>query len=597
MILRLAPSTDAEALIHIDDQPAPIALGWANSKVCYEKACHDVSAAFCDYRRLAARAPYHFLLVEGSKYWIRTDRLDGALLWSYNLHLLVESISQTSATILQIEASAPPAFLSLCVTRHRLQLVYIDRATKDSRCTKKGSRIATAKTLFRFVIRDLQTIARLYVSTSRLRQALKPTCESLRFSNSKASLPSPPTLPLVLLAIGGLKSHRFGYLLKCLSRNYSLLLFSPKEDLSAHVADNHQFFSPYQFISKAVFFTCIIRSIYLLALQEFCLAFLGSKYKFFVTFFRQSPAGLLQIILNLSALKHAFSALNPSLVVSQGSYNGPHTKRIFFAASLAHVPSISIEQKIIFPNNLAYIRLQDDANLAMPSAYIVAHEFSKKSLESWGLDPASIDVGYRGPILNAENTPLSIAESPSIDLESDFVIASRNRQPLLVLFSDSSRVNLSLLRYIDGLADDHHFFLVREHPNLPIDQQPEALRFLESSLWINCTSHPWSFLRSFDSVIAISSCSSAGLEAIEYGAAIIWLPFCSDLSVVHSSMIDAVGEICLTPHDLKSLLEDLVNHDHFSVLYRRQLEVFIKMQLRPSGDLVSSVLRRAQFLS
>jgi hypothetical protein len=87
-VIRLAPSSDLTALIHVNHHTAPFYLGWSLATHCYYEACEEVMAVFNLYRTIVPKVPLHLLLSDQSKHWIRDDRISGALLWSYNLNLL-----------------------------------------------------------------------------------------------------------------------------------------------------------------------------------------------------------------------------------------------------------------------------------------------------------------------------------------------------------------------------------------------------------------------------------------------------------------------------------------------------------------------------
>jgi len=158
---------------------------------------------------------------------------------------------------------------------------------------------------------------------------------------------------------------------------------------------------------------------------------------------------------------------------------------------------------------------------------------------------------------------------------------------LLILLSDSEKVNLNIIDYIKNLETSNFILLIREHPNLPLSSQSKALGALDLGSWLNCTSWPWSILKSFDSVIAIAAHSSAGLEAIAYGAVLIWIPFCTDLSVTYATMINSVGEICATKDELRALVASLERNDVYFSVRNSQLTKLRDMNLKPSGDLIT----------
>jgi hypothetical protein len=592
-IIRLAPSSDAAALIHVDNYTAPFYLGWSMATYCYRKACEDVMEAFELYRTMVPRVAIHFLLSEGSKHWIRDDRISGALLWSYNLNLLAEVVEATQCKQLHIECDAPLEFLQECRNRYSLDL--IGRQTKRSADCPVGWRWKLRqglKSLTHSVSQDIAYTKRIYANLCRRRHGYQSTSRNLANQalkcGSEIGLSGPR--PTVFIGIQGLTTHRFGGLIRVLEESYNLIPFFPHEDLNKSQLDIPGLTSIYGLIGKRAFMLCIVKVLYLLGVQSLCLWLMRVRRPFFAHFFYQEYRDILQVSVSLLGLRQMFSAHGPTVVVAQGSYNGPHTKRIFNAASMAGAHTISIEQKIIFPDQFAYQRVAGDSISGMPNSYIVAHKASGEALVSWGIDPKKVKVGYRGPILNVEKTELDTSRN-SMEYEYNKIIESAgNRQCLLLLLSDSESVNLNILTHVNHLAAEKYILLIREHPNVPLQCQPTALGALELMSWANCSSWPWSIMHSFDSAIAIAACSSAGLEAIEFGAVLIWLPFCTDLSVTYASMINSIGEICRTADELQVLAASLEDPDNYASLRSSQQRIFREMKLRPSGDLISCTL-------
>jgi hypothetical protein len=315
------------------------------------------------------------------------------------------------------------------------------------------------------------------------------------------------------------------------------------------------------------------------------------KNPFLVTYFKQSYRDILQVVLSLYGLKELFASCKPAIAIIQGSYNGPHTKRILHAAHMAKIPTILIEQKIIFPDQFAYQLVKGDWNSGISDTYIVAHKASRNALISWGINPNLVEVGYRGATLNSEQTENWITQECGESDVNEIASYSQSRQCLLILFSDYKSVNLNILANIQEFANDKYCFLIREHPNAPLGDQPEVINFLAGLRWANLSAKSWTLLESFKSVIAITACSSAGLEAIEYGAFLVWLPFCTDLSVTYASLIDSIGKICTNSQELKELVFSIEDKNTFRFLYNNQRRLLCDLGLSPAGDLVSTTLQ------
>ena len=594
--IRLAASSDAVALVHVGKHTASYFLGWEKAKFCYLKSCKEVFGAFSSYRAITPNFSPHFLLTEGSKHWIRDDRISGPLLWCYNLNLLGELVKAVSSRELFVECDAPAEFLRECVRRYSMELVGHQGGLITRRSVSLLEKLKiNAKTVSYRLRQDIAYSKRIYASI----------CKRRKFSASKrvdradmhvGSTKEPEQRQVVFTGIQGLTTHRFGSLLRAIDADYEQIAFFPHEDLSTDNLSCPSFSSIYGLISSYAFIGLLCQTVYLLFIQEICLWIMRIRHPLLVTYFRQQYRDILQVVLGLHGIKELFASRKPAVAIIQGSYNGPHTKRILHAAHLARVPTILIEQKIILPNQFAYQYMKGDWVSGMPTSYIVAHNASRSALISWGIDPSRIHVGYRGPILNIEKTEYSNDLESGESGVNEVANHSRSRQCLLILLSDSKRVNLSILSYIEEFANDKYCFLLREHPNVPLHDQPDVIQFFAGTCWANCTSQSWTLLESFQSVIAIAACSSAGLEAVEYGAFLVWLPFCTDLSVTYASMIDSIGRICTTSQELEELVSSIRDRGAFRTLYNSQRKILNDLGLSPTGDLVSSTLKLVKAL-
>lgn len=579
-IIRLAASADALAIVHVGNHTAPYFLGWRKATFCYRIACEEVMGAFSAYRDIIPHLSPHFLLTEGSKHWIRDDRISGALLWCYNLSLLGEVVKTVQSRKLIIECDASREFLNECVRRYSMELVRHQEDSISGRSVSLAGKLKMkVKTIYDELRQDIDYTKRIYASICRKREfATRSTKE-------------PPNRQVVLLGIQSPTNHRFGSLVQILERGHEIIAFRPHEDAEADHLICPKFTSIHSLTSRSTYIGYLLLTVYLLFIQRACLWIMRLKNPFFVTYFKQSYRDILQVVLGLYGLKELFASYKPAIAIIQGSYNGPHTKRILHAAHMARIPTILIEQKIIFPDQFAYQLVKGDWISGISDTYIVAHKASRNALISWGINPKLIKVGYRGATLNTEQTEHWITQECGESDINEIARHSQSRQCLLILFSDYKRVNLNILAYIQEFANDKYCFLIREHPNTPLEDQPEVISFLAGTRWANLSAKSWTLLESFNSVIAITACSSAGLEAIEYGAFLVWLPFCTDLSVTYASMIDSIGNICTNSQELKELVLNIEDENTFDFLYNNQRRVLCDLGLSPAGDLVSTTLK------
>jgi hypothetical protein len=589
-VIRLAPSSDLTALIHVNHHTAPFYLGWRLATHCYHEACEEVMAAFNLYRTIVPKFPLHFLLSEGSKHWIRDDRISGALLWSYNLNLLAEVVAITRCEQLHVECDASAEFLQECSNRFSLHLIgcQTNQAVHHSEGWIWRSRIGL-RSLINSLRQDISNTKRIYANVycRRLNTQFTSTTLTDRPLERSPKQHSSDPKPTVFLGIQGFTTHRFGDLARVLENSSMLIPFYPHENLDSSVQEAASFPSVYRLIDCKTFMLCIVQSLYLLRVQSFSLWRLRKRFPSFAQFFKQEYKDLLLVCLHLLGLRQTFSFRRPAVVITQGSFNGPHTKRILYAAYISNVKSILIEQKVVLHNQFAYQVAADDSISGMPDIYIIAHHASQNTIASWGVDSTKIKVGYRGPTLNVEKTNLDTNQY-LIEQECQRIVSERgNAHCLLILLSDSEKVNLNILNYILNLEVENFILLIREHPNVPLSSQSTVLAALDLLSWFNCSSWPWSILKSFDLVIAIAAHSSAGLEAIAYGAVLIWIPFCTDLSVTYASMINSVGAICATEDELRDIVASLEDFDVYISVRNSQLAKLREMNLSPSGDLIT----------
>lgn len=589
-VIRLAPSSDLTALIHVNHHTAPFYLGWRLATHCYHEACEEVIAAFNLYRTIVPKVPLHLLLSEQSKHWIRDDRISGALLWSYNLNLLAEVVAATQCEQLHVECAAPAEFLQECRSRFSLHLIgwQAEKALHNSGCLIWRPRISL-RSLIHSIRHDIANTRRIYANACRRRLNSQLTSTNIinRALESSSKVHSSVSKPNIFLGIQGLTTHRFGELARVLENNGILIPFYPHENLDTSIQEAPSFPSVYRLIDDKSFILCIAQAIYLLGVQSLSLWHLRKRFPSFAQFFKQEYKDILLVCLHLLGLSQTFSSRKPAVVITQGSYNGPHTKRILYAAHASNVKTILIEQKVVLENQFAYQVDAGDSISGMPDIYIVAHHASQNTIASWGVDPMKIKVGYRGPTLNVEKTKLGMNPYLMEQVCKRIILERDGAHCLLILLSDSEKVNLNILDYLKNIETENFIMLIREHPNLPLSSQSTALAALDRKSWLNCTSWPWSILNSFDSVIAIAAHSSAGLEAIAYGSVLIWIPFCTDLSVTYASMISSVGEICATEDELLALVASLEEIDVYFSVRNNQLAKLREMKLTPSGDLIT----------
>ena len=590
-IIRLAPSSDAVALIHVDDLPAPCYIGWDASKKCYRDACNNVLDALSSYRNILPFLETPFLLTDGSKHWIRDDRLSGALLWSYNLSLLGEIIPILRCVEIQLECDAPVYFLSECKRLFSLSFINREGVAIVATTQEPLNLAKRVKNVLKSSRYNYRQVLYLYKCIKKRRTNLY-SCGSFETKENanKLSLSSSIVHKNVIIGIQGFTTHRFGSLLRDLKNEYAIVPFSPHENALSEALPEPGFISLYQFIGKFSFASCLVKISYLLLVQVICLHMLRRVHPFFSFFFRQSYTDILHVVFNQCALGNTVRALKPVGVIAQGSYNGPHTKRIFYSCRRNSCPSISIEQKAIFSTHFAYQRNPKDSCLTFPDIYIVGQGLSRNTLLSWGVSPKNISVGFRGSTLNAEKTARFLGQACDTSILDSIATDTNSNKSLLLLLSDSLCVNKNLIKYISNLPCKECLVLVREHPSVPLGDQPEVIAFLNDLKWIDCSSLPWTLISSLNNPIAITACSSSGLEAIQRGALLIWLPFCSDLSVVHASMIDCIGLICFSPEELVSIFNKLKDVDVYASLVGQQSDEITRIELTTSGHLSKVVM-------
>lgn len=579
--LRLAPSVETDALVMVDDVPAPAYLGWSIAKDCYRSSCEHVLETFDAFRDLIPDEVSRFRLAEGGSYWIRDDRLQGPLLWAYNYYLLKALIPLTGSRFIRIEVVAPPSFLEACTLRLCLQIRFCESLSSRSKSTTLPSlgwfqNLPTAS-----FIAKARLIARLFRQIRQRRSCLgsvscRPSPSHGQPSNRRGC---------ILIGIGGLTRHRFGELIRDLSVTDDVIPFDPKEVLSSGLDERAPICSVYQSLGLIPYLLFVLRSLFVFGHQSAALNSLCIRDPLLAPLFRQSFEEFLRASLHLHALSSFFRRLHPRLIISQGSYNGPHTRRIFYAAKHQGALSISIEQKLVCPNQFAYVVSPSDEHSSLPDYFIVAHRASRNALISWGVSAERIKVGYRGPIQNIE---LAEQKDSSLMSYGSIPVSDGNdgsELTILLLLSDSLGVNQKLLGFLAHANLGRSFLLLRQHPNRPIESQPFLLDYLAGVKWLNCSSTSWEKISDFGSVVAVTACSSAGIEALSFGCALIWLPLCSDLAVTYADMIESVGAICLDPSAFLDELAKLHQPAGFrSHVATQQTEMSVA-QMMPSGDL------------
>ncbi|MCZ4319932.1 hypothetical protein O4H26_13135 [Aequorivita viscosa] len=136
---------------------------------------------------------------------------------------------------------------------------------------------------------------------------------------------------------------------------------------------------------------------------------------------------------------------------------------------------------------------------------------------------------------------------------------------ILLLFA-SPYYNDELIKLFQNLKKaglSFHRMLYREHPNLKITiKQLGLLKGVCSNL-VCITSELWQNVK-FTNVLAITSNSTSGIDALSRGASLLWLPFLTEQSLQFGEMMENLGFTVTNESDFNKFIISYLNSSNFT---------------------------------
>jgi hypothetical protein len=121
--------------------------------------------------------------------------------------------------------------------------------------------------------------------------------------------------------------------------------------------------------------------------------------------------------------------------------------------------------------------------------------------------------------------------------------------------------------------------LFREHPNVTLtEKQLQSLKDVCPNL-VAITSELWHNLK-FINVLALTSNSTSGIDALSRGASLLWLPFLTEHSLQFTNMMDTLGYTVLNKMEFNQFIRNYLRNLEFvkeiDLKCRRDYEAQIK---------------------
>lgn len=530
---------DAAVTICSDQESLSDLLDFSTLTSCYKRACSRIDV-FLEKTASVTADPLSttFFFFEGGNTWIRHDALVGPVLWLYLIEVLKELNARHQTIRLKILIDVPQEFIKACCDEIGIQITLRDRQRSKLVSLKR-----IARSRYASPIRSVHLFITFVTNLA--------WCHPLRSSLQKSG---PRGMKRVLFFLRDSKQHRLGLALDQVQKDHAVILKKPKElfRTRSQLMDKHSIYHHLSFSSVCWAYLKSLRLSFVWIRLRPELRRLDAA----LTDLLQPTAHSLYLIcLHFAALKETFHSTGIDTIVESGSYNSPWVRRTCYAASAVGVKSISVVQKAFHEGSLACrftLKSGDWQKLTLPSFYIVSLPACAELLYRWGVASERVCVGYRGSALNAE--VYSWSEEAEVSAKS-----RENMRVLVVLLTISAKANVRLIAqfkhaYTAVLLTHNIQVRVRAHPNTPLVEQPAVLDLLSDFEWIDCSKADWNDLIIPGSSLVVTPYSTASIEAVYFGAQLVWIPYCSDFAVVNHGLFKEFGILCKSAQEFSDVI-------------------------------------------
>jgi hypothetical protein len=498
-------------------------LGWDASAACLGRAVGRLDAAFHPPGRDMAAGSLDHLLFEGGPFYAKRDGMSGLPMWLYLDELLSAAMTVTTERRLVLGRVAPPVWVEGLRARLGLQVIEEDGLPAPSPVDHyRGERSGAWTSVLHASIRPLR---------SRLAGGPRGSARG----------------PLLLLSLRDWDDHGFGYMVGDLCEAFRILGLRPKEKpwrLRACYDDG--LWSSYSSATPTDIGRAHVLALRLRSRMAVLRKSVAMLEPLVADFLRYRYGSLFATALHVVTLERFLRRHKPAALITSGSYNNPDEVRTNLICRKLGIPVVNVSQRALSAS-IPAMRIDHDRDRAfLPERFVVYRETSADILAGWGVPRDRISVGdraCRGGEAEAANT----APDPVRPVS----------RPVVLLMLDDHMANRTLVpAVLDGLDPDL-CLMVRAHPRRPLDEQPDIRAMLDARGWEDVTGRPLDQVVVPGATIAISPCSSVGVDAAQQGAALLWFPqIMGSHALLNQDLLQATGHLCDSPAELARLIAD-----------------------------------------
>lgn len=245
-------------------------------------------------------------------------------------------------------------------------------------------------------------------------------------------------------------------------------------------------------------------------------------------------------LLKEKSVANAIAINKPEKILFTTANTYPPARIVSRQAYLNNIPFIIVacrpmftkarlEERLIHADKLKI----NDTHVA--DTYAVWDEYSKQTLIGQGVSEKSIYVTSPDPVQSQK---------------SKSVIKFENA--ILVLFTHEESLNRKFVKELVQLNDSKDI-IIRQHPLMPLTVLQLEELSSKFNIITDITSKDYSNFE-FVNVLAITVNSTAIIEAVSYGCGAIWMPYLNSRSLVFFEIMNELGVMMESIHDLENLL-------------------------------------------
>ena len=248
-------------------------------------------------------------------------------------------------------------------------------------------------------------------------------------------------------------------------------------------------------------------------------------------------------MLQIRLWTEALSAGRPKAAVLVTSLTRPEDRMLIACLKRHGVPVCQVLPRPVNPDRPAEKLLDIDRAHAdtLADLYIARDGQSRDELAKQGIEPRRVRIGVPEAAGPAQPGPAPVEGTR-----------------ILLLLTVLEQANADLCRILaDALENEPAIeVVVRCHPTRPLgDEERQALNRLPGG-WREEPALPITAQVGPDT-LAVTSTSTAAIEAARYGAAVVWAPFLSDIALFQQRFMRQLGKIANSESELTETLQAL----------------------------------------